>query len=361
MDRARELAERGRFTAAPNPLVGVVITRGGEVVGEGWHARAGGDHAEIVALKQSGPSAQDGTLYITLEPCNHYGRTPPCTDAIIGAGIAKVVVGHLDPNPKMQGKSVALLREVGVQVEVLEDSSFELQNEQFNHYMRTGLPFVNLKFATTLDGKIATSNGDSKWVTGEASRRTAHMLRAEAGAVLVGAGTMRADDPSLTARDLPDTPPSITRCVLDPKLTMKPESRLARSAGESPVILFCDRHTLDGREQRLVDLGVEVIGLEPSSSGALDVRDVLDALARRGVRGLLVEGGGETAAHFVRSGLANKLTVFYAPKFVGGSGVPMLGDLGLTRIQDAPRFSLADVQVFGNDLALTLYPQSGGE
>src|SRR5918993_3460158 len=267
MDLARCLAERGRYTVAPNPLVGAVIAKDGKVVGEGWHSRAGEPHAEVVALDGAGEAAREATMYVTLEPCNHFGRTPPCVETILRAGISRVVVGHLDPDPRMRGRSVGLLREAGVEVEVLDDFVFDRQNEQFFHHMRTGRPFVHVKLATTLDGRIAAAGGDSRWVTGEEARLRAHELRAEAGAVLVGANTVRTDDPMLTPRDLPIRPPRTTRVVLDPHLTTSPESRLAESAGEAPVVLFCAPSSLDGRERDLEDRGVEVVAAPISERG----------------------------------------------------------------------------------------------
>jgi len=356
MDRARDLAERGRYTAAPNPLVGSVVVRDGRVTGEGWHARAGGDHAEVAALKANGSTANGSTMYVTLEPCNHYGRTPPCTDAILDSGIERLVVGHLDPDPRMRGKSVEILRQAGLEVEVLDESFFERQNEQFFHYMRTGRPFVHLKLAASVDGRIATRTRDSRWVTGEDARQRAHLLRAEAGAVLVGAGTVRADDPLLTARGLPDTPPAITRVVLDPRLTMGADSQLARTAHESPVLIFADEASLDGREHTLAERGVEVVAV-PRSSDGLDLNTVLNELGRRGIRGLFVEGGGETASRFVASGLVDKMTVFYAPKLMGSEGVPMIGgSLVPDLVSDAPRFSVSGVEQVGEDVEITLYP-----
>lgn len=359
MDRARELAERGRYTAAPNPLVGVVLARDGEVIGEGWHARAGHEHAEVAALSSNGTDAQGASMYVTLEPCNHHGRTPPCTEAILRAGISRVVVGHLDPDPRMRGRSVSLLRNAGVEVEVLDDPTFERQNEQFFHYMNTGLPFVHLKLAATLDGRIAASGGESKWITGEAARRRAHALRAEAGAVLVGAGTARTDDPALTARDVPDQPPPVTRIVLDPSLTLSPESRLARSATEARVLVFTDKTALDGRQKRLEALGVEVVPAPRGASG-MDLRYVLEDIGSRGVRGVLIEGGGDTAGRFLRDGLVDKMTVFYAPKVLGADGVPMIGALGLKSVEDAPRFSVYGAEPLGDDLAVTFYPGKEG-
>jgi diaminohydroxyphosphoribosylaminopyrimidine deaminase/5-amino-6-(5-phosphoribosylamino)uracil reductase len=358
MDLARRLAERGRYTVAPNPLVGAVVARDGSVLSEGWHARAGGDHAEIMALDGAGGMARGATLYVTLEPCNHFGRTPPCVEAILRSGISRVVVGHLDPNPKMQGHSVEILRKAGVDVEVSGDILFERQNEQYLHHMRTGRPFVHLKLATTLDGRIAAAGGDSRWVTGEDARGRAHELRAESGAVLVGANTVRTDDPMLTARDLPGQPPPITRVVLDPGLTISPHSKLAKTTEEAPVVVFVYGAALDGRERELERIGVEVVAAPPTGDG-IDLSYVLDELGGRGIKGLLVEGGGKTATRFVRGGLADKMTLFYAPKLLGSEGVPMIGALRATKVAEALQFSVAEVEKVGDDVAVTLYP--GGE
>jgi diaminohydroxyphosphoribosylaminopyrimidine deaminase/5-amino-6-(5-phosphoribosylamino)uracil reductase len=355
MRRARELAEHGRYTAAPNPLVGAVVVRNGAVVGEGWHARAGDEHAEVRALESSGPAARGAQLYVTLEPCNHHGKTPPCTDAILRAGVRRVVAGHLDPNPKMRGRSVELLREAGVEVEVLDDDVFEKQNEQFLHYMCTGRPFVHVKLATTLDGRIAASNGESKWVTGEAARRRAHLLRAEAGAVLVGAGTAHADDPLLTPRDLPEEPPAVTRVVLDPHLTISTDGQLVRTAYLDPVVVFTGEDFDYGRADQLHDLGVEVVPT-PAVGGGLDLVFVLEELGQRGIRGILVEGGGETAGRFIGQGLADKLTLFYAPKVLGAEGVPLMGSLRVTSMDRAFGFRVEAVEKVGEDVTITLYP-----
>jgi diaminohydroxyphosphoribosylaminopyrimidine deaminase/5-amino-6-(5-phosphoribosylamino)uracil reductase len=278
----------------------------------------------------------------------------------LGAGISRVVVGHLDPDPRMQGRSVGMLREAGVEVEVLDDQALERQNEQFLHHMRTGRPFVHLKLATTLDGRIAASGGDSRWVTGEDARRRAHELRAEAGAVLVGANTVRTDDPMLTPRDLPVQSPRIIRVIFDPRLTISPGSRLARSARETPVIVFAPGTALDGREIELERLGVEVVAT-PLSEEGLDLLFVLDELGGRGIKGLLVEGGGETATRFVRRGLADKLTLFYAPKLLGSEGVPMIGALRATKVAQSLKFSVSEVEKVGDDVAVTLYPDGGEE
>lgn len=354
MDRARDLAERGRYTVAPNPLVGAVILRGEEVIGEGWHAHAGGDHAEVAALKAATSDPRGAEMYVTLEPCNHHGRTPPCTDAIAQAGISKVIIGHLDPDPRMRGRSAALLRAAGVEVEVLEGSGLERQNEQFFTAMQKGRPFVHLKLAATLDGRIAASTGDSKWITGESARLRARNLRAEAGAVLIGAGTARTDDPLLTARN-GEEPTSVVRAVLDPRLTIGPESQLARTAREFPVVIFTAPGLPDERSKILEGMGVEVVPVS-AVEGEFDLEVVLEELKRRGVRGVLVEGGGETAARFIKEGLVDKLTVFYAPRIIGAEGTPMIGKLRLTRMADAVGYTVSDVNVIDGDLAVTFYP-----
>ncbi len=360
MDRARDLAERGRYTASPNPLVGAVVVRDGETIGEGYHARAGEGHAEVAALKAANSDPRGAEMYVTLEPCNHHGRTPPCTDAIIQAGISKVVIGQLDPDPRMQGRSVSLLQDAGIEVEVLQDRELERQNEQFFTAMRKDRPFVHLKLAATLDGRIAASNGDSKWITGDAARLRARELRAEAGAVLVGTGTARADDPLLTVRDGAEKPVSVTRVVLDPKLTISLESQLVSTAHQSPVVVFAAVEESDERVKRLEDLGVSIVSV-PVSEDGLDLDAVLDELKRRDVRGVLVEGGGETAARFIRNGLVDKLTVFYAPRIIGAEGVPMIGKLRINRMADAAGFTVSNVDMIGGDLAVTFYPTEAVE
>ncbi|MGB3634200.1 MAG: bifunctional diaminohydroxyphosphoribosylaminopyrimidine deaminase/5-amino-6-(5-phosphoribosylamino)uracil reductase RibD [Rubrobacteraceae bacterium] len=360
MDRARDLAERGRYTAAPNPLVGSVVVRGDQVIGEGWHVQTGDDHAEVAALKATEIDTRGAEMYVTLEPCNHHGRTPPCTDAIIQAGISKVVIGHLDPDPRMHGRSVALLRDAGVEVEVLQDPELKRQNEQFFTKMQKNRPFVHLKLAATLDGRIAASTGDSKWITGDSARLRARGLRAEAGAVLVGAGTVRADDPLLTVRNGHEKPITLTRAVLDPQLTTSPESQLAQTAHHSPVVLFAGIEASGERAKRLADLGVDVAPV-PLSEYGLNLDAVLVELKRRGVRGVLVEGGGETAARFIDKGLVDKLTVFYAPRIIGAEGVPMVGKLRLTRMADAAGLVVSGVELVGGDLAVTFYPADAVE
>jgi diaminohydroxyphosphoribosylaminopyrimidine deaminase/5-amino-6-(5-phosphoribosylamino)uracil reductase len=276
---------------------------------------------------------------------------------MIRAGISKLVVGRLDPDPRMRGRSLELLKEGGIEVDVVSDGCSEWQNEQFLHYVSTGLPFVHLKLAATLDGRIATSTGESKWITGESSRRRGHLLRAEAGAVLVGARTARTDDPTLTARDVEQEPPRITRAVLDPGLTIEEEGNLVRGVGENPLVIFTsEERAVEGRAERLRGSGVEVVAV-PLFEGELDLISVLKELGDRGVSGVLVEGGGETAAGFLRQSLLQKVSLFYAPAMLGSSGVAAVGELGIERVADSPRFTVGAVEHLGEDVAITLYPE----
>jgi diaminohydroxyphosphoribosylaminopyrimidine deaminase/5-amino-6-(5-phosphoribosylamino)uracil reductase len=296
-------------------------------------------------------------MHVTLEPCNHHGKTPPCTEAILRSGVSKVVTGYLDPDPRMQGRSVELLREAGIEVEVVGGAEFEVQNEQFFHYMRTGKPFVHLKLAMSLDGRIAASGGDSKWITTEASRHRAHLLRAEAGAVLIGAGTARNDDPLLLPRNLPDEPPRVTRAVLDPRLTTPLDGHLVATSLDAPVILFASQEAPQDRVRQFERAGVEIVGIQTSETG-LDVDSVLEELGARGIGGVLVEGGGETASHFLKQDLVDKATLFYAPKILGAEGVPAIGNLDLKRVADASQLGVSAVEQLDGDLAVTLYPKN---
>jgi diaminohydroxyphosphoribosylaminopyrimidine deaminase/5-amino-6-(5-phosphoribosylamino)uracil reductase len=260
----------------------------------------------------------------------------------------------------MRGHSVGLLREAGVEVEVLDDALFEKQNEQFAHFMRMGRPFVHAKLATTLDGRIAASNGESKWISGEAARRRAHELRAEAGAVLVGAGTARTDDPLLTPRNLPEEPPTVLRVVLDPRLDLPTDGQLALTAYTCPVVVFAGEEADRGRADELRELDVEVVPA-PCTHGEIDLVFVLEELGRRGVRGLLVEGGGETVGRFVGQGLADKLTLLYAPKLLGSEGVPLMGSLKIGGMDVATKFYVESVGKVGEDVVIVLYPSTKEE
>jgi len=353
MRLAIELAELGAGDVSPNPLVGAVIVRDGRIVGRGYHRRYGGPHAEIFALQEAGDAASGATMFVTLEPCCHVGKTPACTDAIIEAGVGRVVVALRDPFPDVDGRGIATLREAGVSVEegLLQEEAAR-QNEVFLHYTTTGRPFVLLKLAASLDGRIATRTGDSKWISGEGSRTEAHRLRRRHSSVLVGIRTVLADDPELTVRRVPGRSP--TPIVIDPTGRIPPEARLLR-AGRSPIIVAS--RIEEGRERGLVELGARVWRI-PSDGGRIDLLALLDRLGEEKIDSVLVEGGGETAAAFLDAGLVDKVTVFVAPLLIGGrAATPAVGGEGAAKIADAVRLRDVSVERFGDDLCITGYPQ----
>ena len=332
MARALELAARGVGRVSPGPLVGcVVVSPSGEVVGQGYYIFEAIKHAETIALDHAGEKARGATAYVSLEPHAHHGRTSPCTDALIAAGIKRVVAPIEDLNPKVSGKGFAHLRAAGIQVETgLMREEAARVNEAYLHYMSTGLPFVHLKLAVSLDGKIATRTGDARWITGPEARARAHELRHEYDAILVGAGTVRSDDPLLTDRSgLPRRRP-LVRVVLDNKLRLSPESQLARSTSEAPVIVISNA----------------------------DLRAVLKELADRSLQSVLIEGGAMVAGAFLEAGLVNKVTFFIAPKIIGGTTAPSaIGGAGIERMSDAFELERVSVVQRGKDIEVTGYPR----
>ena len=350
MDHALELARGGR--PSPNPHVGAVIVRDGHLVGEGRHERAGEDHAEIVALQQAGDAghaAKGATLYATLEPCNHRGRTPPCTDAIIAAQVVRVVVGCADPNPHVQGAGVAKLRAAGIEVLVgvrQEEASQVIAT--WAKFITQGLPYVSLKLALSLDGRIATRSGASKWVTGPEARALVHMLRSRHDAVAVGIGTALADDPRLTVRDASGVSP--TRVVFDTKLRLPPHSRLVETAVDIPTWVVCSADAPTDKEQALAAHGVEVLRAPTSAEGRLDAGAALRMLAAKGIVTLMVEGGAELAGSILAARLADELHAFVAPILLGPRGRPGAVDwAGPATPAEAPRIAAATWELCGSD------------
>ncbi len=317
MKRAIELARKGR--PSPNPHVGALLVKDGEIVGSGHHERAGEDHAELVAIRAAGDKAAGATLYVTLEPCNHLGRTPPCTDAIVAAKIARVVVGCVDPNPNVTGGGIEKLREAGVAVEtgVLEAECAAVIRPWVKH-VTVGLPYVSLKLALSLDGRIATRTGASKWVTGPEARARVHALRAASDAVAIGIGTALADDPRLTVRDAPGGSP--VRVVFDTKLRLPAHSRLVETAAEIPTWVICNADAPAGAEEELTTRGVDVLRAPASAEGRIDALAALKLLAARGIVSLMVEGGAELAGSILASHLADELHAFVAPILLGPRG-----------------------------------------
>ena len=351
MRRAFVLARRGQTT--PNPMVGCVLVAGERVVGEGWHRLAGEPHAERIALERAGAAARGATAYVSLEPCAHHGRTPPCTDALIAAGVGRVVAAVVDPNPLVSGKGIAALRAAGIRVDtgILEDEARAL-NAAFFHFQQTGLPYVTLKAAMTLDGKIATRTGDSRWITGEAARRFAHRERARSGAVLCGIGTVLADDPLLTAR-APGTLRQPLRVVLDTSARLPETSRLATTASEVPTLLCVGEGADPERLRRLSEMRVEVCRFRSDNSNRVSVRAVLAELGRRGIVSVLVEGGGDVHASFLADGLAHRLLWFLAPRIVGGKAAPTpVEGHGMGKIADSVRLAAFRVRRLGRDLLI---------
>jgi len=361
VQRAFELARRGIGLVSPGPLVGcVIIDSSSELLGEGYYVYEDLKHAETIALQQAGLRARGATVYVTLEPHAHYGRTPPCTDALIQAGIARVVAPIEDPNPRVSGKGFEHLRSRGIEVSTgLLANEAERLNEQYIHFMRTGRPFVHLKLAVSVDGKIATRTGDSRWIAGPEARARAHELRHGCDAILVGAGTVRSDDPLLTDRSGRTRRRSLIRVVLDERLQMSESSQLVRTANEAPVLLFSGSDAGTSSRKSSLDTleayGVDVIRDE---AGGRDVLKVLEELGRRSIQSVLVEGGGAVAGAFIDARLVNKVTFFVAPVIIGGREAPTaVAGQGVEKMAEALRLADVEITKRGADVEITGYPR----
>lgn len=353
MEMAYGLAERARGRTSPNPCVGAVVTSRGAIVGWGRHEAAGAPHAEIVALDRAGRRAKGGTIYLTLEPCVHTGRTPPCIDRLLGAGLARAVVSAVDPNPIVDGRGLTALREAGLALTagLLEERNRRL-NEAYIKYITRRVPFVTLKAAVSLDGRIAAAGGDSRWVSSAEARDYAHLLRGEHDAVLVGSGTVRADDPMLTVRHPSWKGKRVLRVVLDPGLRTPDSARLLSHPG---ALFFTDAKAPAAKARALEAKGAEVVRIA-GGPAALDLPSVLEELGRREIASVLVEGGGRIHTAFIEGRLADKLVLFLAPKLVGGRrAVPFLEGEGAKKM--AAALSLKDVRGFpvGDDRMIEGY------
>ena len=350
MARALRLARRGLFTTTPNPRVGCVIVKGGAVVGEGWHARAGESHAEIHALNAAGENARGATAYITLEPCSHHGRTPPCADALIGAGVARVVAAMRDPNPQVGGNGLEKLRAAGIAFEsgLMEAEAREL-NIGFVSRMERGRPWVRLKLAASLDGKTALNNGKSQWITGPEARRDGHAWRARACAILTGAGTVRDDDPRLTVRDV-ETERQPLRVVVDSHLETPPTAHIVEGGNALVVAASEDA----AKVAALRAAGAEVMVL-PNPQGKVDLPCLLQALAGRGVNELHVEAGHKLNGSLLREGLVDELLLYFAPTLLG-SGREMFPLPELTDLAGRRDLKIVDLRRVGADIRILARP-----
>ena len=351
MARALELAAQARGRTSPNPMVGAVVVAGGEVLGEGYHARAGEPHAETIALAAAGEAARGADLYVTLEPCAHQGRTPPCADAIIAAGVARVFAAMRDPNPLVHGRGVERLRAAGVKVSIglLGEDAARL-NEVYCRHVTTGLPHVTLKIGMSLDGKTATRSGDARWITGEESRRRVHELRNVTDAVLVGIGTILADDPDLTTRLPGAACRHPDRVVIDSHLRIPNKARVLAHRNKGRTILVAGPNAPEARVRELRELGAEVLVVD-GGERRVELQAVMARLAAQGITSVLVEGGSEVAASCLEAGVVDKLVFFIAPLIIGGrEAPPVIGGRGAGPLADALRLRGLRWSASGEDL-----------
>ncbi len=361
MDLAIGLAERGRGYTAPNPMVGAVVVRDNKIVGQGWHKGPGLAHAEVNAIDDAGELACGSDLYVTLEPCNHTGRTPPCTEKILKAGIRRVFVGTEDPNPFVAGGGIRFLEKRGVAVEVgICRRASETLIEDFIWYVKNGKrPFVVLKCASTLDGQLATRTGDSKWITNEASRRYVHGLRHWVDAIVVGAGTIRADNPSLTTRIENFDGRDPLRVILDARLSIDPGSKVFTQRSSAATLVATSRRADPDRLALFKRCGIDLLVL-PEKEGMIDLEGLIATLGQRGVVSLLIEGGGRVVHSALAAGVVNKVYLFFAPKLLGGNdGVPMCRGRGPELMNDALGLSRVEVERFDNDILIKGYLKQG--
>ncbi|WP_457623199.1 bifunctional diaminohydroxyphosphoribosylaminopyrimidine deaminase/5-amino-6-(5-phosphoribosylamino)uracil reductase RibD [Persephonella sp.] len=356
MEKALELARMGKGLTHPNPTVGAVIVKDGRIIGLGYHKKAGKPHAEIEAIKDAvnkGFKVEGSTMYVTLEPCCHYGKTPPCTDAIITNKIKKVVVATLDPNPQVSGKGIKKLKEKGIEtvVGLLEKDAVKI-NEDFFTYVTKKRPFIHLKTAQTIDGKIATKTGSSKWITSEEGRKFAHRLRYESSCVLVGSNTVLKDNPQLTVRYF-NVEKQPKRVILDTDLKIPLNYKIFDRSAET--IVFTRENGDKEKIKKLKDLGIEVIQV-PLKEHKLNLKNIIEEIYKRDLIHILVEGGSSVTSSFLREGLYDKLSVFIAPKIIGEDGLPSIKSLGIRSIDESLVLKIESLKKIGSDVYLELYP-----
>ncbi|MBN1631122.1 MAG: bifunctional diaminohydroxyphosphoribosylaminopyrimidine deaminase/5-amino-6-(5-phosphoribosylamino)uracil reductase RibD [Thermoleophilia bacterium] len=378
LERALDLAENGRGCTSPNPMVGAVIVRGGEIIGEGWHVGPGNDHAEVAAVRDAvrraglggvdmptpavaaaaRPVCAGTTMYVSLEPCCTYGRTPPCTAALLAGGFARVVAAALDPTPQVNGNGVKALRDGGAQVDIADGPLAHRamrQNNGARKAISTGLPFVVYKYAMTLDGRVAADSGDARWISGAESRALVHRWRSWSDAVMVGSGTLAADDPELTARDVPCRRQPL-RVVLDRRLTIRADSRIVSTTDVSPVLIVCGETVGDSRRREVESWGLETVSVTERPEAGLDTVEVARMLAARGVQNVLLEGGSRLAGSWWAAGLIDEIAAFVCPRIVSGekNRSPLRGP-GAALVEAGMVLQETDVRSVDPDLLITGY------
>ena len=357
MDIALALAARGNGFTSPNPMVGAVVVKDGHIVGKGWHEKAGGPHAEVNAIDDAGNQSAGATIYVTLEPCNHHGKTPPCTEKILSAGIRHVVMAMTDPNPDVSGGGAEFLTRNGVSVTTgICEAAARRLNEAFVKYITTRQPFVTLKTAATLDGRIATRTGDARWVTGEAARRYVHELRHANDAIMVGVGTVKADDPRLTTRleDRPGKDP--VRIVVDTKLSIPQTAKLLRIPAGADTLIITGGFGDAQKRAAIIESGVKIIESPIGGDGRIDLKALMGQLGAMEITSLLIEGGAQVAAAALKANIVDKINFFYAPKILGGDdGIPMCGGPGPALMADCIPVKDLSIRQFDHDVMVEGY------
>jgi len=360
MRRALQLAKRGEGRTSPNPMVGAVIVKNGMILGEGYHQAFGGPHAEINAIRQAHQPLDGASFYVTLEPCTHFGKTPPCIESVLKTRPAEVIIGTADPNPIVSGKSIVMLKRAGIttRIGILEEDCRRL-NEKFFKFISTSIPFTTVKFAQTLDGRIAAASRDSKWISSEASRKMAHRERALHDAVLVGVGTVLADNPELTVRLSRGRNP--IRIVIDSTLRIPLDARILQNcAGLRTILVTTPASESKNKFKKMQQLGMDLLTVDQDQQGRVDLKRLLPKLAERQISSILVEGGSETITSFLKKQLADRLLVFTAPKILG-RGIEAIGDLGIDRIQDAIDLDICKAFRSGGDIVVDARLRSGSK
>jgi len=351
MKYAVKLAEKGRYSCSPNPMVGAVIISNGKIIGEGYHRKTGEPHAEINAIKSANGNTGNASLFVTLEPCSTHGRTPPCTKAIIKAGIKKVIIGAIDPNPAHAGKAIDILKGAGIEVKVLNDSVCQKINEKFNMFISTGFPFIHAKWAMTLDGKIATRTGSSKWISCNKSREIVHKLRAEYDAIMTGSGTVLKDDPQLNVR-LEGKWRQPVKIIIDSLCQTPAEAKILKRGAET--IIACGKNAPVERIQLIENAGAKIIQGDTGQNGKIILPELFKKLAAENISSIFVEGGSSLLGALFDNHLINKVTVFISPKIIGGEkSLSPIGGTGIDQITDALKLADLHIEQIENDIMLT--------